>query len=113
MEEGLRLAGKVELAKPGQPASWDHIDEMVQGLKEILPGVGGAELSRWVGERPTLPDFRPAIGRAPNVPNVLCAYGHHHLGLTLSTATAHLVLRQLRGEDLGPALAACNPGRFG
>ena len=113
MDDGLRLAGKVELAKPGQPPSWNHISEMVNGLKEILPNVGGEERSRWVGERPTLPDFRPAIGKAPRFSNVHCAYGHHHLGLTLSTATAHAIVRQLRGEDLGEALSACDPGRFG
>lgn len=113
MDDGLRLAGKVELARPGQAPSWDHIGEMMDGLKEILPNVGGSERSRWVGERPTLPDFRPAIGRAPRHANVLCAYGHHHLGLTLSTATADVIDRQLRGEDLGEALSWCDPGRFG
>jgi D-amino-acid dehydrogenase len=113
MEEGLRIAGTVELAAPHQPPSWHRADLLVQHLKAIFPGVGGAEQSRWIGERPSLPDFRPAIGRAPRLANVYCGYGHQHVGLTLATATGRLIARQMDGEDLPPALSACDPGRFG
>ena len=82
-------------------------------LKAIFPGAGGPEISRWIGERPTLPDFRPAIGRAPRLANVYCGYGHQHLGLTLATATGRLLARQIDGETLPTELAGCDPGRFG
>jgi D-amino-acid dehydrogenase len=113
MQEGLRLAGTVELAAPHQPPSWHRADLLVRHLKEIFPGVGGEERSRWIGERPSLPDFRPAIGRAPRLANVYCGYGHQHVGLTLATATARLIVRQMEGEDLPEPLRACDPGRFG
>ena len=113
MEEGLRVAGTVELAAPHQPPSWHRADLLVKHLKDIFPGVGGAERSRWIGERPSLPDFRPAIGRAPRLANVYCGYGHQHVGLTLATATGRLIARQMAGEALPEALAACDPGRFG
>jgi D-amino-acid dehydrogenase len=113
MEEGLRLAGTVELAAPHQPPSWQRADILVRHLKDVFPGVGGAERSRWIGERPTLPDYRPAIGRAPRLANVYCGYGHQHVGLTLATATGRLIARQMAGEDLPDALKACDPGRFG
>jgi len=113
MEEGLRVAGTVELAAPHQPPSWHRADLLVKHLKDIFPGVGGAEQSRWIGERPSLPDFRPAIGRAPRLANVYCGYGHQHVGLTLATATARLIVRQMEGEELPEALRACDPGRFG
>lgn len=113
MEEGLRLAGTVELAAPHQPPSWHRADLLVRHLKDIFPGVGGAELGRWVGERPSLPDFRPAIGRAPRLANVYCGYGHQHVGLTLATATARLIVRQMEGEEMPEPLRACDPGRFG
>jgi D-amino-acid dehydrogenase len=113
MDEGLRIAGTVELAAPHQPPSWPRADLLVRHLKDIFPGVGGAERSRWIGERPSLPDFRPAIGAAPRLANVWCAYGHQHVGLTLATATARLIVRQMEGEPLPAALAACDPGRFG
>jgi D-amino-acid dehydrogenase len=113
MEEGLRVAGTVELAAPHQPPSWHRADLLIKHLKDIFPGVGGAEQSRWIGERPSLPDFRPAIGRAPRLANVYCGYGHQHVGLTLATATGRLIARQMEGEELPAALAACDPGRFG
>ena len=113
MEEGLRVAGTVELAAPHQPPSWHRADLLVRHLKEIFPGVGGAEQSRWIGERPTLPDFRPAMGRAPRLAIVYCGYGHQHVGLTLATATGRLIARQMAGEALPETLQACDPGRFG
>jgi D-amino-acid dehydrogenase len=113
MAEGLRIAGTVELAAPHQPPSWHRADLLVKHLKEIFPGVGGAETSRWIGERPTLPDYRPAIGRAPRWANVYCGYGHQHLGLTLATATGRLIARQMAGEALPAGLEGCDPGRFG
>ena len=113
MQEGLRLAGTVELAAPHQPPSWHRADLLVRHLKEAFPGIGGAELSRWIGERPSLPDFRPAIGRAPRLANVYCGYGHQHVGLTLATATGRLIARQMAGEELPAALQPCDPGRFG
>ena len=113
MEEGLRLAGTVELAAPHQPPTWSRADLLVRHLKEVFPGVGGTEQSRWIGERPSLPDFRPAIGRAPRLANVYCGYGHQHVGLTLATATGRLIARQMAGEPLPGALQPCDPGRFG
>ena len=113
MSEGLRIAGTVELAAPHQPPSWHRADLLKKHLKDIFPGVGGVEQSRWIGERPTLPDYRPAIGRAPRLANVYCGYGHQHLGLTLATATGRLIARLMDGEQLPGALQACDPGRFG
>ncbi len=113
MAEGLRVAGTVELAAAHQPPSWHRADLLVKHLKDIFPGVGGEERSRWIGERPTLPDYRPAIGRAPRLANVYCGYGHQHVGLTLATATGRLIARLMEGEDMPEPLGACDPGRFG
>src|SRR6185437_3178659 len=49
------------------------------------------ETSRWYGDRPTLPDYLPIIGTAPNHHNVVLAFGHQHLGLSLAATTAELV----------------------
>jgi D-amino-acid dehydrogenase len=113
MEEGLRVAGTTELAAPNQLPSWHRADLLIKHLKEIFPGVGGSERSRWIGERPSLPDFLPAIGRAPGLANVYCGYGHQHYGLTLGTATGRLIASLVAGDRLPVALKACDPGRFG
>jgi D-amino-acid dehydrogenase len=113
MAEGIRLAGTVELAAPHQPPSWHRADLLVKHFKDLFPGAGGIETSRWIGERPSLPDFRPAIGRAPRLANVYCGYGHQHLGLTLATVTGRLIARLMEGEALPAGLEGCDPGRFG
>ena len=46
---------------------------------------------RWVGPRPTLPDYVPAIGRLKATPNVFYAFGHAHLGLTECAITAEAI----------------------
>lgn len=113
MAQGLRLAGTVELAGPDRKPSWHRADILRRHLAAIFPGVGGEERGRWIGERPSLPDFRPAIGRAPGLANVWCGYGHDHVGLTLATATGRLIARMMAGEEVPDALRACDPGRFG
>ncbi len=52
-----------------------------------------------MGFRPSMPDSLPVIGRVPGVPNVICAFGHGHIGLTTGPATGEIVA----------ALAAARP----
>ena len=113
MENGLRLAGTVELSTPDAPPTWRRADLLERQTRILFPGVTGKATSRWMGERPTLPDFRPAIGRAPGLDNVYCAYGHQHLGLTLAAATGRLIVSMMDKTPLPPPLIACDPGRFG
>ena len=105
MDEGLRVAGTVELAAPHQPpctapTCWCAIS------RTSSPG---SAAPRWPLDRraPSLPDFRPAIGRAPRLANVYCGYGHQHVGLTRATATGRLIARQIAGEALPQVLDAC------
>ena len=114
MEEGLRVAGTVELAAPHQPPSWHRADLLVRHLKDIFPGVGGAEHSRWIGERPSLPDFRP--GDRPR------AAARQRLLRLRPPACRPDARHRDRPADrppdggrgaAGSALPACDPGRFG
>ena len=45
----------------------------------------------WVGPRPVLPDYLPAIGRARGIPGLYYAFAHQHIGLTLAGMTAAAV----------------------
>ena len=60
----------------------------------------------WMGCRPTLPDYLPAIGISRRMPGLSYAFGHQHLGLTLAPTTAELVTALLTGSaprcDLTP-----------
>jgi D-amino-acid dehydrogenase len=89
-QSALRATSFVEFARHDRPATrarWKrlerHIDEL--GLPFAEPR------SRWMGARPTLPDYLPAIGRSASARNLFYAFGHQHLGLTMAAVTGELV----------------------
>jgi glycine/D-amino acid oxidase-like deaminating enzyme len=87
-ESGIRWSSFLEFSRPDSPPDprkWQRLRRHVEdiGLPIDLPG------KPWMGSRPTLPDYLPAIGRRG--PNLLYAFGHQHLGLTLSPITAEIV----------------------
>jgi D-amino-acid dehydrogenase len=60
-----------------------------------------------------LPDFLPAIGRMEGHKRVLYAFGHQHLGMTLSAITAELVEALVTGAAPAVDLTAFRVERFG
>lgn len=112
MDMGLRLAGTVEFGRASKPETWKRADVLARHLKALFPDLEATETSRWMGERPTLPDFLPAIGRAPGYPNLYCGYGHQHFGLTQSAITGEIIAELIAGREPSIDLAAFDPGRF-
>ncbi len=107
----VQVAGFVELAGPDtppDPTKWLRLERHVAELG--LPITG--PFTRWMGSRPTLPDYLPAIGRSDRVDNLLYAFGHQHLGLTLAPVTATLVAALADGAPPAIDLAPFDLGRF-
>jgi D-amino-acid dehydrogenase len=75
------------MASPPDARKWHALSRHAAALG--LPMAAGA--SQWIGARPTLPDYLPALGRSRAAGNLLYAFGHQHLGLTLSAITGELV----------------------
>lgn len=93
----VQAASFVELGRtdaPPDPRKWERLEAHVRALG--LPITG--PFRRWMGARPTLPDYLPAIGRSRRAGNLLYAFGHQHLGLTLAPITAELVAALVAGE---------------
>jgi D-amino-acid dehydrogenase len=65
-----------------------------------------------MGFRPSLPDSLPAIGPATADARVFYAFGHGHLGLTQSAATARLVADIIAGRTPPLDLSPFRPQRF-
>ncbi len=87
---GLRATSFLEFGDPSaapDPRKWARLQAHVADLGVKF----SAAPDRWVGPRPTLPDYVPAIGRLESAPRVLYAFGHAHLGLTMSAMTSELV----------------------
>lgn len=111
MAHGVRLAGTVELGHGGGAPDWARADILTTQVRQLF-GVAVDPTDRWQGDRPTLPDYVPALGRVPGLGNVVAAVGHQHLGLTLAAVSANVVARLLAGEPPGLDLAPFAPDRF-
>jgi len=112
MADGIRLTFGVELAGVDAPADFRRIRRMVPRAREALPGLSGEPRREWLGYRPSLPDSKPVIGPAPASDRVLFAFGHGHLGLTLSAITGRCVADLIAGRAPPVPLAPFAATRF-
>jgi len=110
--DGLRVGGAVELGGLDLPPNFARADAMLKKAKRFLPELDTSGGTQWMGFRPSLPDSLPAIGALPNRPDVFCAFGHGHLGLTQSAGTAAIIADLMTGQDPGIDLAPFSPARF-
>lgn len=107
----LRVAGTVELGGLTAPPSPHRWAVMERGARAILPDLPEPD-RRWMGFRPSLPDSRPVIGPSRAGADVIHAYGHGHLGLTLAPITAQLVADLVAGRTPALDIAPYRPDRF-
>ncbi len=98
MEHGVRFAGTVEVAGLDAAPDYSRADILLAHGREMLPGLKGGEVTKWMGHRPCLPDSVPVIGRSPKVRNVTFAFGHGHIGLITSASTGKLVSEIVTGR---------------
>jgi glycine/D-amino acid oxidase-like deaminating enzyme len=112
MRGGLRLTTMAEFADPDAPPDHERAARVLEGASASLPGALGRVESRWMGPRPSTPDSLPVIGRAPRAANLLLAYGHGHLGLTMAGVTAEAVADLAADRAPRTDLAACAPARL-
>ena len=91
METGLRMTAQVELAGLDIPADFSRIRNLLPHAKRMLPKLDIIEESAWMGFRPSLPDSLPVLGFSGTSNNVLYAFGHQHLGMTLAAISAQII----------------------
>jgi glycine/D-amino acid oxidase-like deaminating enzyme len=110
MEGGLRIAGTVELAGLDAPPNFARADALLAKAKRVLPGLQPANVERWMGHRPSLPDSMPVIDRSPRAGNAFFAFGHGHVGLTGAAPTGAIIADLVAGRapfiDIRPFSAA-------
>jgi glycine/D-amino acid oxidase-like deaminating enzyme len=99
MEEGLRIAGTVELAGLEAPPNFERADVLLAKAQRLLPGLAPISVERWMGHRPSLPDSLPVIGRSPRARNAFFAFGHGHVGLTAAAPTGAIVADLVAGRE--------------
>ena len=110
-EDGLRVTSGVEYAKVDAPPDFRRIRSMLPYAQESIRNLVATEQSIWLGRRPTLPNSVPVISRSPKHDNVLLAFGHSHLGLTMGPATGQVIADLAAGRDPGIDLTPYRPVR--
>jgi D-amino-acid dehydrogenase len=112
MDSGLRLAGQDELAGVDAAPDFRRIRKLLPAAKRMLPELDVTEQSAWMGCRPSLPDSLPVIGFARRSKNILYAFGHQHLGITLGPTTGLIIADMVAERDPGIDLAPYSPERY-
>lgn len=111
MRGRLRVAGTVELGGLTAPPSQHRLDRLLDGARSIWPQLPAPSRS-WMGFRPSLPDSLPVIGPSRGGAEVLFAFGHGHIGLTLAPVTADIIADMATGRPARIDAAALGAGRF-
>lgn len=74
-------------------------DSLLRGVHGIFPGWKDLQpVQHWAGFRPGSPDNIPSIGRHPNLTNLFANSGHFRYGVTMSLASAELLLNDIEGR---------------
>ena len=107
----LRVAGTVELGGLRLPPSPHRIARLIDGARSYFPELPAPDRD-WMGFRPSIPDSLPVIGPSSGGREVILAFGHGHLGVTLAPVTARIVADLIADRDPGPVARACRPDRF-
>jgi D-amino-acid dehydrogenase len=107
MHDGITVCSGDELAGLSAAPDFRRIRSLQPFVRSVLPESAALSLQReWIGYRPSTPDSLPVIGPSAHNKNVIYAFGHGHLGLTLSAITAELVKVMVKGDtapfDLTP-----------
>ena len=111
MANRLRVAGTVELGGLEAPPSPHRLAALEDGARAILPDLPAPDRS-WMGFRPSVPDSVPVIGPSRAGAEIVMAFGHGHLGLTLAPMTARMVAALIGGKAPPVPVAPYLPGRF-
>ena len=98
MTMGLRLAGTAEFAGLGAPPNWRRADILEAQARRMFPGVKLDKVTRWMGNRPSLPDGLPVLGAAPRLGNAWFAFGNSHFGMSAGPVMGRLVTDLVAGR---------------
>lgn len=106
MTRGLQIGGTIEFAGPDARPNFQRAEIILQKARNLLPQLNISEKEFGVGHRPFLPDTKPIIDRSRRLNNVLMAFGHGQLGLTLGATTGRLIAdlaaQRPTEQDLAP-----------
>ena len=81
-------------------------ENLLDRIREIFPNWQNEPIQHWAGFRPGSPDNIPTIGRHPYLANLYANTGHFRYGVTMSLASAELLLNEIEGQPQPIAVEA-------
>ena len=113
MEDGLRVAGTVEISGLQAPPNEERAKILVQHAKRMFPALRAEKVRYWMGFRPSTPDSLPILGPSAGRPGLHFVFGHGHFGMTGGPPSGRLVARLITGQAPGLDPAPYAAQRFG
>ncbi len=112
LENGLRVAGTVELGGLKAAPNWNRSKVLESHVSRWYPDLNTKGGKPWMGFRPSMPDSLPVIGRSPRHANAFLAFGHGHCGLMLAARTGALVAEMVSDKPMSLDMTPYRPDRF-
>lgn len=112
MRDGVRVTSGEEMGGLKAPPNFTRIRRVLADARSTLTGLDGEIDREWMGYRPSIPDSKPVISRSPHFSRVFYAFGHGHVGLTLSAVTGRVLVDLIAGRDSDIPLEPFRIDRF-
>ncbi len=98
MEDGLRVAGTVEIAGLDAAPNESRATTLITHARSMFPGLSGSKVRTWMGFRPSTPDSLPILGPVARHPGLHLAFGHGHFGMTGGPPSGRIVAAMILGQ---------------
>ena len=112
MEQGLRVAGTVEIAGLDAPPDERRAKALLVNVRTMFPDVNTDGHRFWMGFRPSTPDSLPIVGEVAGRPGLFLAVGHGHFGMTGGPPSGRLLSQLINHQPTAFNAAAYGPQRF-
>lgn len=101
MQMGLRIGGSVEMGGLEAEPNYARSKALLKLAQRYIPDLNTEGGTEWMGHRPGTPNSVPVISPSTRADNVHYAFGHGHLGLSMSVVTGELVADMISGDEPG------------
>jgi glycine/D-amino acid oxidase-like deaminating enzyme len=113
MEDGLRIAGTVEIAGLDAPPDERRAKILVDHARRLFPALQASDVRYWMGFRPSTPDSLPILGPVAGRPGLWFAFGHGHFGMSGGPPSGRLLARLITSQSPGMDPVPYSAKRFG
>lgn len=113
MEDGIRVAGTVEIAGLDAPPDERRARILEDHARKLFPQMESGKARLWMGFRPSTPDSLPMLGPVAGHKGLFTCFGHGHYGMTGGPPSGKLVAHLVAGRPPTIDPTPYSSARFG